>query len=377
MHALLSPSSAHRWMNCTPSARMEEHVEDKGSAFAAEGSLAHAYCALKIKRQLGRPTADEEAEIDSLKEYYSGEMDEYTDGYAAMVMERYHAATSPVLLIEQTVTFEDWVPEGFGTVDAAVISDGLLQVIDFKYGKGVEVSAVGNPQMMIYALGMLANFGFDYSIDRVKMTIYQPRIGNFSDYEMTTADLLQWGEALKEKARMAWEGKGDFMPGEWCRFCKVKTRCRALAATTTAFVQKRPDPMLLTDEEIAYNVLPMLDTIKTWLSGMEDYTLKRALDGATFKGWKLVEGRSRRVVQDPMLLRDKLLKEGYQEDAIVKPMELKGITDLERLIGKQRLASIAGDLIGKPPGKPALVPESDKRPPLNSASEDFKDFITI
>ena len=375
MHAILSPSSAHRWMNCTPSARMEEHVEDKGSAFAAEGSLAHAYCAMKIKRQLGRDVTCEEEEIGLLKEYYTGEMDEYTDGYAAMVIERYNAAHQPVLLIEQVVTFEDWVPGGFGTVDAAVISDGLLQVIDFKYGKGVEVSAVKNPQMMIYALGMLANFGFDYSIDRVRMTIYQPRIGNFSNYEMTAADLMEWGELLKEKARMAWDGKGDFKPGEWCRFCKVKTRCRALAVTATSVARQKPNPMLLTDEEIAFNVLPMLDTIKTWLTGVEEYTLTRALEGATFEGWKLVEGRSRRVVHDPAELRDKLVAEGYQESDIVKPMELKGITDLEKLIGKKRLATIAGDLIGKPPGKPALVPVSDKRPPLNSASEDFKDFI--
>ena len=222
-HALLSPSAAHRWLNCTAAPRLEENIADSGSTFAEEGTLAHAYCAKHLKGFLGLPTADEDAEIKQLfDKYHTGEMDEYTDTYKTIVLEKYNAARAKTpdaqLLVEVKLDFSEWMPEAFGTADAVIIADGTMEIIDFKYGKGVKVSAVKNPQMQIYALGAYSQFSFEYNIQRVRMTIVQPRIDNLSEYELSTVDLLAWATyQLMPKAKEAFEGKGHQMPGEWCR----------------------------------------------------------------------------------------------------------------------------------------------------------------
>lgn len=200
-HALLSPSAAHRWINCAAAPRLEATVEDSGSSYAAEGSLAHAYCAKKLKEYLGRPTNGEQAEIAELDaQYHSGEMDEYTDTYKVIVLEKLNAALERTpdaqLLVETRLDFSDYVPEAFGTADAIIIADGCMEVIDFKYGKGVRVSAENNPQMMIYALGAFARFNFEYHIDRVRMTIVQPRIDNLSEWELSIKELTNWTETV-------------------------------------------------------------------------------------------------------------------------------------------------------------------------------------
>lgn len=376
LHALLSPSAAHRWMNCTAAPRLEENIADSGSSFAEEGTLAHAYCAKHLKEFLGLPIKDEEAEIAQLFEtYHTGEMDEYTDTYKVIVLEKFNAARAKTpdaqLLVEVRLDFTTWMPEAFGTADAVIIADGTMEIIDFKYGKGVKVSAVKNPQMMIYALGAYQQFSFEYNIERVRMTIVQPRIDNISEYELSAVDLLAWATyQLQPKAKEAFEGNGHQMPGEWCQFCKVKATCKALADLTFAAVEEHPDPKTITAEEMATRVLPMLDTIKTWIKGVDEYTLEQALNGQKYIGFKLVAGRSVRKITDPEAVMGALSENEFAEDAYMKPRELKTITDLEKAIGKKRFNEICSQWIDKPQGKPTLVPESDKRPELST--DDFQ-----
>lgn len=377
-HALLSPSAAHRWINCTAAPRLEASVPDTGSSYAAEGTLAHAYCALKLKEFLGLPTDGELAEIAELKDqYHTGEMDEYTDTYKTIVLEKFNAARTLTkdaqLLIETRLDFREYIPDAFGTADAIIIADGTMEVIDFKYGKGVKVDAYKNPQMMIYALGAYDRFNFEYSINRVRMTIIQPRIDNLSEYQLAVSELMAWtDEVLVPKANEAYAGNGPQVPGEWCKFCKVKSQCRALTQMCTEAI--KTDPKLVSTEELANDILPVLDTVKTWLTGVEEYALQQALSGVQLPGWKIVEGRSIRKIVNPDAAAVALNKAGYKTTEIYKPQEMRTITELEKLCGKKQFAAICGEYIEKPQGKPTLAPESDKRPAMNPAADDFKDI---
>ncbi len=379
-HALLSPSAAHRWMNCTAAPRLEATAPDTDSSYAQEGTLAHAYCAKKLKSFMGLDTTGEEMEIARLNDqYHTGEMDEYTDTYKTVVLEKFNASRTVTkdaqLLIETRLDFSEYVPAAFGTSDATIIADGLMEVIDFKYGKGVRVSAVDNEQMKIYALGAYLKHSFEYRIDRVRMTIVQPRIDNLSEFEMSVADLLKWAdEELRPKAVEAFLSHGKQNPGEWCRFCKVKCGCRALAEKCTSIVQENPGAGLLTPEKMADDILPWLAIIKSWVSSMEDYTLQQALAGVSYPGYKLVEGRSNRKITDDKAVIALLSKEGYDESEYMKPAVLCGIGDLEKLVGKKRLTALCADYITKPQGKPTLTTSDDKRPAYNAVAEDFNDI---
>lgn len=375
-HALLSPSAAHRWMNCTAAPRLEINVEDAGSDYAAEGTLAHAYCTLKLKKYLGLPTADEEKEIEALSQYHTGEMDEYTDTYVSIVLEKFNAARAHTkdaqLLVETRLDFSKHIPDAFGTADAIIIADGTIDEIDFKYGKGVKVSAFQNPQTMIYGLGAYEKFDFEYDIRRVRMTIIQPRIDNLSEYEVATEELLSWAiKDLEPKAKEAYSGKGKQQPGDWCQFCKVKHTCRALVNLCKETAQN--NAQLLSTDELAKDVLPMLPIIKTWLAGVEDYALQQALSGVSLPGWKLVEGRSNRKIVNVEGAATALINAGYAKTAIYKPRELCTITELEKMVGKKQFAALCADFIEKPKGKPTLAEESDKRPALDPVAEDFND----
>lgn len=377
-HALLSPSSASRWLNCTAAPHLEADMPDVSSGFAVEGTLAHAYCAKKLKTFLGLPTEHEDKEIAELADYHTGEMDEYTDAYATIVIEKYNAARAITpdaqLLIETRLDFSEHIPDSFGTADAIIIADGTMDVIDFKYGKGVSVSAFKNPQMQIYALGAYDKFSFEYRIDRVRMTIIQPRIDNLSDYELSVSDLMAWtDEVLTPRAQEAFSGQGTQTPGEWCRFCKVKSRCRALADQSLKTAFEKPDPQLLNPQELA-DVLPKLETIKIWLTGIEEYALHTALSGTAVPGWKVVEGRSTRKITNPTAVSDALSGAGIGHDLIYKPQELLPITELEKLVGKKQFAALCAQWISKPQGKPTLVPESDKRQAINTVEDDFADI---
>lgn len=379
-HALLSPSAAHRWIHCTPSVRLEEGVKDEGSDFAAEGTLAHAIASRKILETLGRPHDEQDREIGELRErYYSEEMEGYTDTYRSIVLEKFNEAKTrskdAQLLVEVRLDFGAFLPDAFGTADAVIIADDLMEVIDFKYGKGVKVDADHNPQMMIYALGALDEFLLDYDIKRVRMTIVQPRIDNLSECGMMAGELTAWRTVtLKPAAEKAFAGVGDQVPGEWCQFCKVRATCSAIAEKARQVCNEDfREARLISDEDIP-GLLPLVPVLKGWLEDFASHALQRALDGATIKGYKLVEGKSNRQITDQDALLGALLVKGYQRDDLLKKPELKAIGELEKLVGKKAFAEIGKPWLVKPQGKPTLAEESDKRPvwkPKESASEDF------
>jgi len=378
-HAILSPSSSHRWLNCTPSARLEENVEDRGSDFAEQGSCAHALCECKLLRLLDDDTTECTKEFEALKEkWYDNEMESCTDDYVTVVWNKYQEALKAdpraKLLVEQTLNFESWIPDSFGTADAEVVTEHTLEVVDFKYGKGVEVSAVRNPQMMIYALGALGDYDLDYDIEEVRMTIVQPRLHNVSEWSISVAELKEWADTtLRKQAKLAYEGKGEQKVGDWCRFCKIKARCATLANEALATYTQHNDKSMISDADMP-DVLALIPAIKMWCSAVEDYATAQALCGHKWKGFKLVEGRSVRKVVDPETLAETLINNGYND--VYKPAELLPLGELERLVGKKKFAELSDGCIDKPMGKPTLVPDTDKRPELNidAAAEDFKDI---
>ena len=381
VHALLGPSSAKRWMTCTPSARLGAGIPDPGSDYAREGTLAHRIGELFLRRRwegvdVTGPLA--EAQADPL---YSVSMEEHLEAYAAYIEECMAEAkdhcTDPRIFIEQTVKFDEYVPEGFGTSDALIISDGQLDVIDLKYGKGVPVSAEGNPQMRIYALGCYLALGWAYEIDTVRMHIFQPRLDNISTDTLPLSDLLTWAETeLKPKAALAWEGKGEFHPSEeTCRWCRAAPLCRANRDYQLELArQDFADPPLLSNEEIA-EVLARLPALLSWADRVKDFALDAAVNrGDQFPGLKVVEGRSNRKYTDEAAIAARLRKAGFKVGDIYKPRELLGLTAMEKLVGKKKFGELAGAYIIKPEGAPTLVPESDKRPPLNTAAKAAEDF---
>ena len=367
-HAVLSASSADRWLHCPPSARLSELYEDRGSDFAAEGTDAHALCEYKLLKALGREAEDPTENLTWLNE----EMFDCAEGYAAYVMEQVEKAkqtcADPVVLVEQRVDFSRWVQDGFGTADCILIADGTLNICDYKHGKGVEVSAEQNPQMMLYALGALEIFDGIYDIDTVRMTIFQPRKSNVSVYEMAKDDLLEWADTeLTQKAQLAYEGQGSFSCGEWCRFCKAKAECRERAEANLALARYDFEkPALLDDEKIA-DILGKVDALTAWAADVKEYALQQAISGKEWSGWKLVEGRSNRKYTNDAVVAAAVESAGFD------PYERKvlGITAMQKLLGKSRFEELLAPYIEKPQGKPTLVPESDKRPAINTAKNDF------
>ena len=380
VHALLSPSSAHRWLNCTPAPRLEEHFPDESSDYAREGTLAHAYCAKRLKEYLNLPTDEEDREIEELADYLTEEMPDHVETYFNIVKDKFEEAkkrtSDAKLLVEVRLDFSKFVPESFGTSDVVIIADDEMEVIDFKYGKGIEVSAHENPQMMIYALGAFHEFSDEYNIKKVRMTIVQPRLNNLSEFDLTIKKLKTWcNKVLKPAAKMAFKGEGEQVPGDWCRFCKVKGQCRALAKKSMETSSRFESPMLISTEEIAHDVLPYLPVIRTWLEAVESFALKQALEGVEYDGYKVVAGRSTRKVTNPEAVMATLDEQGFRADDYLKPSELRSLSDLERLVGKKRFSELCGSFIEKPQGKPTLVTLDDKREPYNAAAADFKDFV--
>jgi hypothetical protein len=370
-HALLSASSSHRWLNCPPSVRLSESYEDKGSSYAAEGTDAHTLCEYKLKVALGIPAKDPTSNLS----YFSEEMEECANGYAAYILELVEAAkekcADPVVLIEQRLDFSKYVEGGFGTGDCLIIADSEIHVCDYKHGQGILVEAEDNPQMKLYALGALEIFDGIYDIDTVSMTIYQPRRNNISTHTVSKESLYQWAnEVLKPTAELAFAGEGDFKCGEWCGFCKAKHECRTRAEHNMELAKYDfKMPPLLDDYEVE-DILSKLDGLISWASDIKDYALQAAVSGKQWNGWKLVEGRSNRRYTDEAAVAKAVSAEGFD------PFEQKllGITAMTSLIGKKRFEEVLGSYIEKPPGKPTLVPESDKRPPMNTAQHDFNEI---
>jgi hypothetical protein len=379
-HALLSASSASRWMACPPSARLEQNYANKTSEYAAEGTLAHELGELELRRNLeGMSTRKYNSEIKKIQsnELFTKDMPDYVEIYVNTCMEKLAEAKSKtsdaIFKIEQRLDFSEWVPDGFGTGDFVIIADGTMEICDLKYGKGVPVSAIDNKQMRLYALGAIAEFGFLYDIQNVRMTIIQPRLDNISTDEVSADDLLKWAEeVLKPIAELAFKGEGEFCAGDHCTFCRAKAVCKARAEKNMELAQYEfADPNVLNKFDIA-DILAKADEFIKWVKDVQDFALEQALLGEQYPGFKVVEGRSNKRYTDTEKVAEILLANGYLEEEIYKPKELQGISNMEKVVGKKKLVELVGEYIEKPQGKPVLVPESDKRPVFNSAAADFK-----
>ena len=370
-HALLSASSSHRWLNCPPSARLCESYEDKGSDYAAEGTDAHSLCEFKLKTALGMEAQDPTENLS----YYSEEMEDCANDYAAYVLELVEVAkkssSDPVILIEQRLDYSRFVESGFGTGDCVIVADGTLTIVDYKHGRGILVEADNNPQMMLYALGALEIFDGIYDIETVCMTIYQPRRSSVSTFTLSKEDLYQWAEdTLTPAAELAYAGNGNYQCGEWCQFCKAKHDCRERAEYNLELAKFDFHlPPLLTDEDVE-EILGRIDGMVSWANDIKEYALQAAVSGKEWHGWKLVEGRSNRKYTDETVVAEAVTAAGFD------PYERKvmGVTSMTSLLGKKRFEEVLGGYIEKPQGKPTLVPESDKRPAINTAKQDFNEF---
>lgn len=382
-HALLSASGSSRWLNCTPSARLEDKYNESNpsttSVYAEEGTLAHEFGDISLRFKLGQIEEKiYKKEIAKLRKHklYSEEMEPEVDKYINICMELYQDAIKrtpdAVAMVEERLDFSHLVEQGFGTGDFNMVADGILDVADLKYGKGVKVDAEKNSQLMLYGSGALRQFEMLYDIHTVRLHIIQPRLDHYSVWEIKAEDLIKWGEKeVKPKASKAYLGEGIQQAGNWCKWCKVKGMCATLAAKNVKLAQHEfKDPHLLTDDQIAqvFGQIPML---VDWANAVGDHMLNEALKGKSWKGYKIVEGRSLRKFTNPDEVMKKL-QEDYDEEKYTKT-SLLGIGAIEKLVGKKDFNSKLGSFVIKPPGKPTLVPMSDKRPAMGieQAKEDF------
>lgn len=374
-HALLSPSSAERWINCPASVMLGRDLPDTTSPYAEEGTRAHELCEMLLN---GSKTSDLTAALHAAP----GEMQEAALNYRDIMFDKVSGAMKETpdarMIVEARLDMREWVPDCWGTGDALILADDRMEVVDFKYGKGVRVDAAHNAQMMLYALGALTSYGSGYLIDRVRMTIVQPRIGNVSEWETTVSALVKWAEdTVRPAALAALNGTGRARTGDWCRFCKAKALCPALAglAQQTAppsgrAAREEYAPERLTMAQLA-GLLPVIELLRSWGKSVEDYCLAQALAGQDVPGYKLVEGRSVRTVTNAGELAARLISHGADPAAVWRPQELRTLTELEKTVGRKAFAELSEGCVAKPPGKPALVPEGDKRPAWNPAEADF------
>lgn len=368
-HALLSASSAHRWLRCPPSAKLTAGVTEAPSEAALQGTAAHALAEHKLRRALKQQSKR------PVSKYEDDEMNTHTDDYVSYVLEQYEqakqATPGAVIYIEQHLDFSNVVPGGFGTGDCLIVADGTLHVIDLKYGLGVLVEAEWNPQMMLYAMGALALFDALYDIEQVALTVFQPRRENVSTWTISVTELNKWAEqTLKPAAELAAKGEGEFYAGAWCQFCRIASTCRARAKANLELAKfEFAPPAELSADEVA-EVLARIPGLTKWASDVQDYALSQALSGERYEGFKLVAGRSIRKYTDETAVAEAAKAAGYRD---IYKRSLLTITAMEKLMGKKNFSEILGNLVVKPEGKPTLVPLSDKRPELqiSTAADDF------
>lgn len=368
-HAILSPSSAKRWIHCTPSALLAEAAGIKSSVHAEEGTLAHEiaeYALTKYLEGTYDPIIDEALPIkdEHLKNpLFSIDMANYIQEYCGFVIgegyEMQKADGLSKMYLERRVNITDFAPGSFGSVDVTLASDKTIHIIDLKYGVGVKVFADHNEQMMMYALGALkAASIFPRNITHIRMTIAQVRLDHYDTFEMSKNDLLDWAEkVLKPAAKAAIQGEGKQVIGSWCGFCPVKAQCRAQRDAILADFEEKPEPLLLSDGEVT-DLIGKIDTYKSWIESVNKYVYDRAIQGHKWEGYKLIAGRTSRVIKDEAKIRQALLNE-FLEDEVLN-IKLKGIGDLEKLLGKKVFNARFGDAIESRPGAPKLVPESAK-----------------
>lgn len=381
-HAYLSASSAHRWLACTRAPSLESEFPDEDSSvYAEEGTDAHTLAEAKVNERTGHPRGEVAADKVRRGKYFNAEMDRCTDAFADYVLERYHEAKAQDratnLFTEERVDFSEVVPKGFGTADVIIVNDEKLVIIDLKYGKGVKVDAVENPQLRLYAIGALDATSMIHSPKRVEMVIVQPRLDSISVDEMTVADLMQWGETyVKPRASLAIAGDGDFAPGDACKFCKARGACKARAEYMYEINKHAfQSPELMEPSELA-EVLMTKGELSAWLKDVEEYAHTQLMKGEDVPGWKLVEGQRRRKITNEDEVLAALRRKRYRLDDIA-PRKLLTIGKLEKLVGKDELATIAGTWIELPAGAPVLAPMTDKRPAWSRADELISNFTEV
>lgn len=406
LHAVLGASSAHRWLVCTPSARLCEKLTSRfgseSSPYAAEGTKAHALAEIKVRLAYYKADSMTAAKHSRMspeqQEAYLGinefrfkalrnelgdipkDMEQATDSYCDIVMEKYLSAKEAdpgaQLYLEQRLDYSAWVPSGFGTGDCIIVSDSLLEVCDYKHGKGIPVDAVGNPQLRLYGLGAMERFGRLYDFQSVRMTIIQPRLDSVSEETLTCEDLTSWAaEEVVEKAKQAWTGSGEFVPGEHCRFCAAKAVCSARVAQAMQMFQYGLEaPGLIPDEQIP-SILGMLNDAEAWIKDIRAYAENQALHGQVWPGWKLVHGKKpNRQWADPEEVKAQLLRAGYPADQF-QEVKLKPVGEIEKALGKKAFQALVGGLVSQGEGKLTLVPADDKRVEFASADADFQDLL--
>lgn len=378
-HTLLSPSSSHRWLICTPSAKLESYEPSTFSIYAKEGTEAHALAELKLSYMLGH--IDDKLyetkfnEFKMTSEYYNQEFNDYVNDYCQEVMtivkEDYKGLNVKVYL-EEFVKFDDIVPEGGGTSDVVIVGNNFIHIVDLKFGKGVPVSAIGNPQLRLYALGAIKTHVRECTCVEARMTIIQPRLNDISTDFISAKDLNDWAiNFVKPQAELAIAGKGKLVAGEHCKFCKLRGKCQERADKQLAQAQAEFENAVVENHimkpadmspEILARVLDIAPHFIDWFKDVQAYAMNAAInEGVKIPGYKIVEGRSTRIITDVDAVAEKLMTAGFSEDDYLKPRELLGITSLEKNIGKKLFNSLCEQFIIKPAGKPTLVPESDKR----------------
>ena len=382
-HALLSASSAHRWLECTPSARLEESFseDEESSVYAAEGTFAHELAETELLYAVDQIELNEYVRRKNelaKSEFHNSENTDEVEKYVSYVLDAWSDAKKldafAEIIIEDRMDLSEWVPEGFGTNDVVIITWSYIKVIDLKFGKGVRVKADNNPQLKLYGLGALEKHGFNYAVENVLLVIHQPRLDSVSEAKITAVDLQAWGNLeVMPLAELAFNGEGEFKPGEHCRFCKAAPRCRALAEQNLELAKLEfQDPALLTDEELI-NVYDKLDPLQKWAAKVANYFLAEALAGKQWKGFKLVEGRSNRSIAESDTLFKALSVAGFEHEEVTNS-KLKGIGDLTKILGKAKFDTVLGPFVTKPQGKPTLTTTDDPRPELNSV-EAVKDLF--
>jgi hypothetical protein len=372
-HALLSASSAHRWLACPPSAVAAEAYPQQDTEFTREGTIAHEVAEIMVRAHLGGnlPTIDDGCWPDGA----NAEMIECATAYAEYIEEQIHS-TDALVLLEQRVDFSPWVPDGFGTADCIIIQNGVMDVIDYKYGVGVAVSAVDNPQEKLYGLGAVNDYGFAYDVHTVRLHIYQPRINNISVDELAADALLTWGETVKPVAEQAIKGKGKYCAGSHCKFCPHGGKCRELTRVCSEYVEThgvRVRVPKLAPHEVA-EVLSMEPLVSMWLKRVRDTALSDMMNGETVPGYKIVAGRAgARKWSDELAVAETLKTAGYGINDITET-KLLSPAAMDKSIGKKRVAELLDSLIDRAPGAPTIAPESDKRPVYDRVAEAIKDF---
>lgn len=411
VHALLSASSSKQWLHCPPSVRLQEGFPNESSIYAEEGTFAHEVCEYKVRKYL-----HERVKRPQSEEFYTEEIDQITDVYAEFVIsaieDMKRRGCEPLVLVEERVDYSHIAPSGFGTADMLIIGKdengkGLLHICDFKTGQGVFVDCDHNSQMMLYALGGLAAYGYIYEIETVRMTIIQPRLDNISTFECSRQELEEWGESIKPIARLAFEGKGEQKAGDWCRFCRAKPVCKACAdealalcreefldleasafteeseveesdmtapyqADTDTPVFKQPGLIPLSDLAA---ILPALNRISSWIESVFAFVSSEAINHAVpVPGYKVVEGRSKRVFTDTKAVVDTAVANGYTD---LYKQQLITLTEFEKMMGKKRFNELLGAYVAKPPGKLTLVPEDDPRPPVDLCNLPDQEFSVL